>query len=227
MNIACSYHRSPLPSRATRLIPARSRASLRGMLTAHLPGHRRARIIAFESRLEEQVLLLLLARPDVHDIWDQPPAITYVDADGATRRHVFDFLVTLTDGARVALAVKPWAIAERTGFFRRFELIRAATPGSYAGDARLVSERDFRRDDALNAARLHAFRGAPDPEADATVRDAVGPDERLSIAEIWARTGLKGRAYRAAFRGIFDGAFAQLDAGEIGPRTLIRRRAGA
>lgn len=56
----------PLPSRATRVISKRSKARSRGAITASPPGSGgRDRIIQFESKLEQRVLFLLLARLDL------------------------------------------------------------------------------------------------------------------------------------------------------------------
>ena len=64
----------------------------------------------YESKREQEGLYLLLARPDVVDIWDQPPPVFYHDANGRKRSHTFDFLITLSSGKRIAIAVKPDAL---------------------------------------------------------------------------------------------------------------------
>lgn len=180
------------------------------------------RLRYFESKREQDVLYLLLARPDVVDVWDQPPLVSYRDATGRRRNHTFDFLITLTDGRRIAIAVKPEAIVERTGFRETLQLIRASTPLSFANEVVLITERSYTPSDARNAQKLHDFRRTPDPEAEevigALVQDVNGP---TTIAELVQASGLGGRAFRAAFKAIYAGLLRALDAGDILPTTRI------
>ncbi|WP_218586328.1 hypothetical protein, partial [Pseudomonas sp. Fl4BN1] len=58
----------PRPSEASReFIP--NRGSLRGRLVCHGPV---PRVITYESQLERKTALVLLARPDVEHVFDQP-----------------------------------------------------------------------------------------------------------------------------------------------------------
>lgn len=212
----------PLPSRATRKPPTRSKRSSRGHVTGggNDSGSRRLRY--FESKREQEVLYLLLARPDVLDVWDQPPPVSYRDATGRKRNHTFDFLIKLIDGRRIAIAVKPEAIAERQGFRETLQLIRAATPLSYAHDIVLITERSYTPSAARNAQKLHDFRRTPDPDADeviaSLVHDLNGP---MTMAELVQASGLGGRAFRAAVKAIYAGLLRVLDAGDILPSTRI------
>lgn len=212
----------PLPSRATRKPPARSKSSSRGQVPSQTAADSRPRLRHVESKGELSALYLLLARPDVVDVWDQPPPVSYRDATGRRRSHTFDFLISLTDGRRIAIAVKPEAIVERTGFRETLRLIRAATPLSYAHEVVLITERSYTPSAARNAQKLHDFRRTPDPEAEeaigALVQDLKGP---TTIAELVEATGLGGRAFRAAFKAIYAGLLRVLDAGDILPSTRI------
>ncbi|WP_339108763.1 hypothetical protein [Thioclava sp. GXIMD4216] len=89
------FYRGPEPSHGMRPIPWRSKRSLRGSMVALLPGFARPRIIKFESNLEYLFLCLMLVRDDVFCIQEQPAAIHYLDTDGKSAKHNFDFLVTL------------------------------------------------------------------------------------------------------------------------------------
>ncbi|MBA4490638.1 TnsA endonuclease N-terminal domain-containing protein [Paracoccus sp. S1E-3] len=213
----------PLPSRATRKPPARSKASSRGHVTGGgTSSGSRPRLRYFESKREQDVLYLLMARSDVVDVWDQPPPVSYRDAMGRQRNHTFDFLITLIDGRRIAIAVKPEAIAARQGFRETLQLIRAATPLGYARGIVLVTERSYTPSAARNAQKLHDFRRTPDPDADevvaSLVQDISGP---TTIAELVQASGLGGRAFRAAFKAIYAGLLHVLDAGDILPSTRI------
>ncbi|MBK4218081.1 Tn7 transposase TnsA N-terminal domain-containing protein [Paracoccus caeni] len=221
-NIMKDKFSRPRPSRATRKPAARSKASSRGLITGQTKADPIPRLHHFESKLEQAVLFLLLARRDVMDIREQPPAIQYLDAHGRTRIHTFDFLVTLDDGRRIAIDVKPAAIAERNGFRNTLKFIRAATPLSFADDIVLVTERSFCPSTARNAEKLHDFRRTKDGDADMAVADLISNmSDPMSIAELVQKSGLGGRAFRAAFRAIYAGLLRTLDAGDILPVTRV------
>lgn len=213
----------PLPSKATRRPSVRSKSSSRGHVVGGGSSYGSPpRLRYFESKREQDVLYLLLARPDVVDVWDQPPPVSYRDATGRKRSHVFDFLITLTSGQRIAIAVKPAAIAERQSFRETLQRIRAATQLSFANEIVLVTERSYCPSAARNAQKLHDFRRVPDPEADSSmetlVRDLRGP---ATIADLVDASGLGGRAFRAAFKAIYAGLLRVLEPGDILPTTRI------
>lgn len=214
--------KKPLPSRATRNISPRSRASLRGALVAKLPCENRSRKIQFESNLEKNVLYLLLARNDVHDIWDQPTAVQYQSESGKTRRHVFDYLVTFKDGSRAAIAVKPAERVVQRNFRRELELIKASLPSSFANKVVLITERSFTKHDVHNAKKLHEFRKVEDSDADAAVANCLSRlTTETTLGELVSSTNLYGRAYRAVFRAIYSGKAKALDKGNIQHSTRI------
>ncbi len=214
--------RRALASRSSRRINARARVSGRGMLACQLPSWAQTRRVVYESILEMKVLHLLLARPDIWDLWEQPERIRYFDADQNSKFTVFDFLITLRCGRKIALAVKPAAIVERTGFRQELELIRESTPLSFADDIVLVTDRSFTPADARNAERLQEFRRAPDAEADQIIEELLlGLRSETTIAELVASSGLDGRGFRAAFRAIYSGAARLLTIGDISPKSQI------
>lgn len=185
-----SYIR-PLHSRATRKPPARSKASSRGHVTGWTNIDPVWRLRYFESKHEKDALFLLHARADVVDIWDQPPAIPYRDENGKVRSHTFDFLVTLKDGSRIAIAIKPAAIVEGTGFRDTLRLIRAATPLSFAQEVVLITEQSYCPSSARNAQKLHEFRRTKDHEADEVVAALIcGLSAPTTIAELTQKSGL-------------------------------------
>lgn len=211
-----------LPSRATRKPPARSKASSRGHVPAQTQKDPALRLRYFESKREQEVLFLLLARPDVVDIWDQPPPVPYRDTEGRPKTHTFDYLITLVNGRRIAIAVKPAAIVERYGFRDTLKLIRAAMPLRFADDIVLVTERSYCPSAARNAQKLHDFRRTADAEADEAIAALIRALSRpTTLAELAQKSGLGGRAFRAAFRAIYAGLLRTLDAGDILPSTRI------
>lgn len=144
---------APEPSRASRDVVRRSKASLRGSMIAKLPAFDRPRVIQFESMLEYRFLCLMLVRTDVHDILEQPPAIQYRRADGSPASHVFDFLVTLTGGERIAVAIKPAERVVRRDFVIELGHVAAAMPKHFAHRIKLVTEEQLDRRAAAEAAR--------------------------------------------------------------------------
>lgn len=146
-------YRAPEPSRASRDVVRRSKASLRGSMIAKLPAFKRPRVIQFESMLEYRFLCLTLLRPDIHDILEQPPAIRYRRADGGIANHVFDFLVTLTSGERIAVAIKPAHRVIRRDFITELRHIAAAMPKQFAHRVKLVTDEQLDRRAAAEAAR--------------------------------------------------------------------------
>lgn len=198
--------RLPDPSRAARLPSARSRASTRSVLKTQLPADVHPRHLWCESKLEQRVLFLLAAHPETWDIQEQPPAITWTTDCGTRRQHFFDFLLTQRSGERFAIAVKRAEIVTRSGFRADLQLIREATPFSFARHVVLITDRSFTLAEAENAERLHQFRQSPDPEADAAVAALLNAvTTETTIASVVEASGLGGRAFRAVFRAIYAG----------------------
>lgn len=152
------FYRAPDPSRATRRIARRSKASLRGSMVVLLPGFSRPCIIQFESALEYAFLCLMLVRGDIHHIWDQPPAIHYVDGGGCRTKHIFDFLITTTGGERIAVAIKPMLRVVERNFLSELELVAVATPKQFADRVLLITDQHIDRAAATRAARELAFK---------------------------------------------------------------------
>jgi hypothetical protein len=220
-----SSFRTPDPSRAARKISPRSRASMRGQLIAKLPAHNHNRRIVFESKLERDVLHLLLARNDVHDIWDQPPSVSYRGYNGELRTHTFDYLVTKTNGERLAIAVKPAAKVISRNFRNELLQVRQAMPRFFADKIVLITDQSFTKADANNAMRLHQFQHHKDLEADCIIADILKTwTHECTIADIVSQSGLEGRAFRSVFKAIYQGIVRVLEPGEILPRTRIAIR---
>ncbi|MFA3920458.1 TnsA endonuclease N-terminal domain-containing protein [Ruegeria hyattellae] len=196
----------PLPSRATRKISKRSKHSSRGGIVAQLPTWERPRIVYFESKLEQRVLFLLLARPDLVDLREQPPMIRYRDEQGQLKHHFFDFLIELRSGRRVAIAVKPAKIARRSRFVRNLRCIRQEMRKDYAHDIVLITDQDFTKAEALNAERYHEFRRNRDLEADKALSHVLASTSfPTTVGKLAQRVGRNGKGYRAVVIAIFEG----------------------
>lgn len=218
-------YQPPLGSRATRSFAARSKSSVRGFLFAHLPVQGRPRQIIYESHLERRVLLTCLARHDLADIRDQPPAIHYRTGTGAMRRHVPDFLMILQTGLRMAIAVKPMASAERLNFREELAFVRKAMSPVYADELLLVTDADLNDAEVRNAELLHIARQVVDADARQKIGNLLSDLQgERTIADILTQSGLSGRGWAALICAIHDGE-ARVDPGRrIGNRTLVYPR---
>ena len=63
--------------------------------------------IFYRSSYEKDALLLLESKPDVSSITSEKVHIPYVDEFGKDRVYIPDFLITLSDGEKILLEVKP------------------------------------------------------------------------------------------------------------------------
>lgn len=136
----------PGASTATRLPPARTKGHSRG----YLVDTRTNRAVSFASTYEMTCALMLLSNSSVVDVEDQPPAVTYVGADGTQHKHTFDYRVTLRNGKRIAFAVKPKALVKSSGIE---DVIARTKPNlhGFADTAVLVTDQTLTRDRAWNA----------------------------------------------------------------------------
>lgn len=217
------WQSSPRPSRSTRRAAKRSKASSRGGIVAHLPGRRNPIIIQFESKLEQRVLYLLLARKSVWDIREQPEPFKYHGRDGRRKHHFFDFLVTLTSGRIVAVAVKPMKLVVRHRFLLDLEDIRSAMTREFADDVVLITDQDFTKAAALNAERFHAFARCRNESLQKRLEDlACSVTFPQTVEAMQKRLGAGADGFRAIFLAIFDGVLSADKTKEIGLKTVVR-----
>lgn len=212
-----------MPSRATRQINYRSRVSGRGSLVRLRRFDNRLLHLVAESFAEIRCVNLLMARPDVIDIWDQPEPVRFTKANGKTGTHTFDYLVKLTSGRKIAIAVKPATRSRKPDFQHDLARIAQELPTAFADSVLLHTEQDVQSYHATNAARMCEFVKQPDPEADeAILKEASRTNGRVLLSDLVKMTGLGGRAYRAAHRCIFDGYLVACRSGLITPLIMVK-----
>ena len=119
--------------------PLRSRGSSRGAIVG---ADNQLRV--YESYLEARAMLVLMARHDVEQIVEQQ-RITFRDDRGVTRWHVFDFVVTTTNGERIAVAVKPSKVADKKHLAAKLIDIAGRISQSFAHRVVLMTERSMDR----------------------------------------------------------------------------------
>lgn len=214
---------SVMPSRATRQINYRSRASGRGSLVRLRRFDNRLLHLVAESFAEIRCVNLLMARRDVVDIWDQPQRVKFTKANGKTGTHTFDYLVKLTSGRKIAIAVKPATRSQKPDFQHDLARIAQELPTTFADSVLLHTDEDVPPYHAANAARMCEFVKQPDPVADeAILKVASRTNGRVRLSDFVEMTGLGGRAYRAAHRFLYDGFLAPCQPGLITPAIMVK-----
>ena len=215
-----NFSEPTLPTVATRLPALRSRGSARGFAV------HQNRVVVFESHLELMVLFLLAVMPSVAQIIDQPPAVTYTDDAGIARRHTFDFLVYLTDGTRIYVAVKPAEKVERSGIRRTVELIAQQLPPAIADRIVIVTDTDFTRVDRYNAQQaFECLRFPISADDDLIERMTSTLLGSVKIADLVSASGLGGTGFRAVVRCIATGMLVPVTLQfRITPDSYVTRR---
>lgn len=208
------------PSTGSRRPSLRGKGSVRGSLVDKMGG----REIVFESRLERDIAEMLLARRDVSEIFDQPPAVIYIAADGRTRSHTFDFLAITTNGMRLAIAVKPAAKVERSGVQKTLDRIREQVGSRFADAYLLRTDQHVTPDRVYNARLILRSRlGRADSDVD-TVRAIVGNlAGTFRVADVVMQSKLGARGFNGLVCLIDDGWLEPVDNSRIGYLTSLRR----
>lgn len=179
-----------------------------------------------ESELEAKAAFILLARPDCARLFEQPAPVSYRDHEGITRRHTFDLLLVLTSGRRIAVAVKPKAIADKIGLKALVTLIARQMDPAFANGALLMTDAMMPRADVQNGRMIHDARRLPDPTLDARVRAVTeGLLGASPIACIVRAAGLEGHdhGFYAVARAIGDGILVPTRRGLIDLDMTVRR----
>ncbi len=216
---------TPLPYRGHRRINPRSRGSCR--IFAVLPDLEagQPRIYGADSQLEHHFQAVTLVAPDVTQIHEQFGPVPFVNEDNRTANHFIDLLITKTNGRRIAVAVKPTARLRSGRFLRELQQLRKTMPSGIADEIRLVTEKSFRRSDAVNALTYLRFALCPDPEIDLRLRDVLSSvNGDITIGDLSKLCRAGGRGFRAIFRAIYEGRLRRVSHGRINLFTIIRRQ---
>ena len=209
----------PFPSRSTLRAPRASRGAGR----VDMVGPDR-KVRGCHSHTEARVFTGVLARPDVYDLREQPPAITYIDERGRSRRHTFDATVTFHDGFRVAVLVKPEALAKRQRTDRLVAVIASQLSANVADGVLLMTEKDVGPDALHDAKLLNVARLHPCPAHDKALRAHLEQEiGDATIADLCCASALGGDGFRAVARLLADGTLVKLTPGRITPDTVVTR----
>lgn len=208
----------PEPEALPEMLPSLSSRpiSLHSAISVHGWDFFDGRKVWYEAELELNFALLAAMRPDVAEIAEQPTAMIFVNDRGIRQRHTFDFRLRMTDGTSGLVAVKPFALVEKTGIDRIVELTAEQIPPSFADWTLLFTDRDLSATDLFNAKVIHHARRDPWPQDDDVVDRLVGSlDREITIGELTARSGLGGYAFDAVVRAIADGKLKPVQYGRL------------
>ena len=206
----------PAPSRATRRwgtrCPRATRETKFGLDD---------RLIDCESGLEGKAAAAFMGRLDVVDVREQPPALRYVDDDGDVQKHTIDLLVTLRDGTRVAVLVKPRVIADRHRLDRVRDLLANQTPRSFADRYVIVTEDKLPRSVVSNG-QLYADVRRFGPSADHPSVQAVLAvvTQPMSVSAVVVNVGVG--TLRALARCVLDGVLIVEGGGALDHHASVR-----
>lgn len=197
----------PARSTATRMPPARTKGHSRGALVD--PKTHRA--VTFASTHEMRCAMILIASPHIAEVYDQPPAIPYVDAAGKTRKHTPDYLAVDHEGRKCAIAVKPSRLVEKSGIVDTLDRIRPVL-GDYAEDIILLTEHQLTASRADNAeSAIHAQQCRIQEHCDRVleiVHDAEGELNAYHVAGLFGDFAL---GMNAIWCLVYDGILELAD----------------
>ncbi|KAF0128614.1 MAG: hypothetical protein FD152_2290 [Xanthobacteraceae bacterium] len=125
----------PKDSRGHRKIHQSSNASCR-----HVVVHDGYKLFT-ESSLESHVANALMAMPTVKSLREQYPRVSFINAFNEHATHTFDLFVEMADGVKLAIAVKPWELAQAKQFFAELKRIATFVPPNVADAVILVTDR--------------------------------------------------------------------------------------
>lgn len=113
----------------------------RGMFGS-FANHRKGRRTAYMSELERKCLLCLQADPTIRDVWEQPPAMTFIKPNGKAGTHRWDGLTVGPTGERQYIYIKPLAKLMQLANNRYAEFLYLASwaDPAVATSARVMSE---------------------------------------------------------------------------------------
>jgi hypothetical protein len=184
------------------------------------------RKVWYESILERCCALLGRLRPDLAEVAEQPPAVTYVDDAGRQRQHTFDFRFTQIEGARWLLAVKPSALVAKSGIDRVVELVAEQISPSVADFVVLFTEKELSEVDLFNAEAVNMATRDAWPEDDAKLTSIIRKLKAdITIDDLAEKSGLGGYGYDAVVRAVDAGRLRLVEYQKLELDAVVTRAA--
>lgn len=190
-----------------------------GSYPGYVPSKKMRRMIAVESTLERDFVILLDADTAVDAYTEQPTTIEYI-VDGKQHSYTPDFAVS-RGGNLTFIEIKPEAKALRPENIRKFIAIRAAfAERNY--HFIVLTEMDIRRQPRLrNAELLHRLGrvGLPDEELD-TIVSELGRTGNTTVETLADRLG-RPNAIASVYGAIAAGRLTMDMSQPLGPSSQL------
>ena len=181
----------------------------------------------FESSNELKFLWILQASPMFDELWEQPPAIGYVDDEGVRRSHTFDFFARTHCGLRVYFDFKPKERVESSGIRNVHRSIRQQHGTTYADRMLLRTEDHIHPDDVADAFTVLRARRMRCAVADEAIANLVATmNGWVRVRDLVAASGLAARAYNAVARMIGAGVLKTDERGPLSYGSQVMRVVG-
>lgn len=208
------------PTRAERMLSMTSIASHRGSIVDDRTGRQHV----YESRFEEHVLILAMASKEVVDI-DEQVRTDWVDDDGEKHDYFVDLRLTLRNGRRIGVAVKPADRVASSGIEDVHRRVLARHGASVADAFEVRTERDIHPDDIADARLVIHARRMPNPMADDRLdrltSSLLGWCRLSELADAVASDGI---GFCAVVRAIAAGRLEVRDGERIASTCFVRLR---
>ena len=208
----------PGASRAEREVP---RASTAHCTVTSVLGRGNGIRVQSESLLEFRHTLVFDTLENVIDMQEQ---VYFFYGPANANKVVFDLILTLDDGTRIACSMKPEIRLKSGRHIREMqEVAWWVREKGFADEVRLFTEADLDPVELFNAHIFSAVREA-DPEADAAAMAVVGRLEGARpLRDLTAEIGLQARGRNALLRLLRDRVLRTVGHVRITPEVLVAR----
>ncbi|MDR9759432.1 hypothetical protein RJJ37_07265 [Rhizobium redzepovicii] len=191
----------------------------------------RSTVVYHESGLEQRVSALLRTYRNIKRLGSQYPMVEYADSDGVVRRHTFDFFIELTNGTRIAIAVK--ALRKHKEMTDLLDRIRAygitgvgkwgrRTPG-IADAIMLATDAEATYEQFENAYFILASRDRHDEAECARLHDLVrGLPGQFRFGQLLLNCASRAKRRTAIWRLIDLGVLEPSSSGRIDELSWLR-----
>ena len=208
--------RFPAPSRSTRGWGTRCSRS-----TRETKFGLDDRLLDCESGLEGRAAAPFRGRSHVVDVREQPPVLRFFDDEGEERKHFVDLLVTLRDGTRIAVLVKPRAIAHQCNLGRVRDLLASQAPRSFADHYVIVAEDKLPRSIVSNGQLFTDVRRFGPFSDDQSVQAVLAVvTQPMSVSDVFVMAGVG--TFRALVRCVLDGNLVVEGGGTLDHGASVR-----
>ncbi len=168
----------------------------------YFPSRKMGRLIAWESQLERDAILLLEFSPGVLRYREQPERVHF-QLDGDAALYIPDFELELADGQMMHVEVKPAAKLEKPDIALRFEAI-ARHYARIGRGLRILTEAHIRRTPLLQNLQLLAYHlGRHDQAEQRRLLDALWRSPAQTVDAAAAVLGGVKFVYRLLAAGCY------------------------